>query len=795
MTGTDTQPPTRADSVPRRVLASLAGVSLVLALALAAASRLAGQPVLPPLAALVVVVALVLRGLGRDYPHRRFGAANVVTLGRAALVCFLIGAVFAPGTSDALILSVAIVAFALDGVDGWLARRGGLTSCLGARFDMETDAALAAVLSVWLMVTGTTGAEILILGFTRYAFVLAAVLLPALRQKLFPSFRRKAVCVIQIAALLILVFPPTPAAVVTLVSIVAPALVLGSFAIDTVWLLRRPVPRPSRAEPGAVASASVLVRALRLILAAAILHLVLILPAHPAGLAWATLARVPLELPLLLLGLAALGRTPVGLSLHVGLTAGLSGLVMLKATDIATVLALGRAFNPVADLALIAPAHELLSDAIGRAETAAALVAAGLSLVAIGWAIWWATGTFADAAPRRRAWRVPVALAAGLAGGGVIADLADRGPLPAQIAEARSARLLAGKIATARATFRDLRAFRAAAASDPYAGVSGLLDRIDRDVILVFVESYGRTSLDTPLYADLHRATLAAGEERLTGLGLATASGLLASPTRGGQSWLAHASVANGLWIDGETRYRAVLASKRRTLYHLAAEAGFHTAAVMPQITSDWPESATMGFETVLEAADLGYEGESFNWVTMPDQFTYAALDRLLRGADRDRNLFVQVATGSSHAPWVPVPELVPWDAIGDGRIFNEMARSGDTPETVWKDRDRVRAQYRLAVDYALQAVLSYAAQQADDPPLLIVMGDHQAAGFVAQDSRPDTPLHVIGPAHLVERAMGWGLTPGLLPRDAAPVVRMDRLRDLFVAAFSSAAPDRHAAK
>ena len=197
-----------------------------------------------------------------------------------------------------------------------------------------------------------------------------------------------------------------------------------------------------------------------------------------------------------------------------------------------------------------------------------------------------------------------------------------------------------------------------------------------------------------------------------------------------------------------------------------------------------------MGFETILAAEDLGYAGRSFNWVTMPDQFTFAAMDRLLRQGGRDgRPLFIQVATGTSHAPWVPVPELLAWSAVGDGRVFDAVAASGDPPDVVWRDRDRVRAQYRLAVDYALQTVLAYAARHARDPPLMIVLGDHQAAGFVALDERPDVPLHLIGPAHLVDRAaVDWGLSPGLIPPVAAPVTRMDRMRDRILATFTGAA-------
>jgi hypothetical protein len=126
---------------------------------------------------------------------------------------------------------------------------------------------------------------------------------------------------------------------------------------------------------------------------------------------------------------------------------------------------------------------------------------------------------------------------------------------------------------------------------------------------------------------------------------------------------------------------------------------------------------------------------------------------------------------------------------IGDGQVFNALATAGDPPDVVWRDRDRVRAQYRLAVDYALQTVLAYIEMHAEDPPLLIVLGDHQAAGFVALDERSDVPIHIIGPAHLVERTKAWGLTAGLIPPSDTPVLPMDRMRNLILEAFSSAPP------
>ncbi|ABV95877.1 sulfatase (plasmid) [Dinoroseobacter shibae DFL 12 = DSM 16493] len=531
---------------------------------------------------------------------------------------------------------------------------------------------------------------------------------------------------------------------------------------------------------------------LRLGLGALVLHLVLVQPNHPAALTWGALAMFPLELPVILLVLAALPPGRVTAWLRAGLTALLVLIAVLKTADFAMFSALGRGFNPISDMALVEAGLRLSTGAIGPVLTGLAVVAALLAVAGVALAIWWATGVWAGLRLPRRA-GLGLGVAAGLAAGVAGAEIGQamgRWSLPVTPPGAAfTARVGVERMGMARATLADLRAFEIAAATDPLAGRADLLGAIDRDVLVVFVESYGRASLDTPLYAETHRATLAAAEARLGALGLSMRSGLLTAPTRGGQSWLSHATFANGLWVDNQTSYGAALASGRRTLFHLAAEAGFHTAAVMPQITLDWPEADLMGFETVLAAADLGYAGQPFNWVTMPDQFTFAAMDRLLRDRAETRPYFVQMALGSSHAPWVPVPELVPWEAIGDGTIFDPMAAAGDPPDVVWRDRDRVREQYRLALDYALRVVFDYAARHAGDPPLILVLGDHQAAGFVALDERAEVPVHLIGPADLVEVAAGWGWSPGLIPGPEAAPLRMDEMRDLILQSFASQAP------
>ena len=524
--------------------------------------------------------------------------------------------------------------------------------------------------------------------------------------------------------------------------------------------------------------------------AVVILDLVLIQPNHPDAVAWSALLLFPLELPMILMAMLGLGASRVGVALRVVLVVLLTIITVLKTADFVMFTSLSRGFNPVGDMPLVGSFYDLLVGNLGSTVAIAAVIGSVLIIAGIAVALWWALLVWARLTlprPLPAIASVVAVLSAGLIATDVGARMGRWATPFSYPGTAFTTRIGVERIKIGRETLADLRIFRAAAASDPFSGQAGLFDLVDQDVIVIFVESYGRTSLDTPFYADLHRATLTAAQDDLETRGLTMASTLLASPTQGGQSWLAHSTFANGLWIPNQTSYRAVLNSGRQTLFHLAEQAGFHTAAVMPQITIDWPEAQFMGFETILAEADLGYAGQPFNWITMPDQFTFAAMDRLLRDNRRDdRPYFIQIALGSSHAPWIPVPKLIDWDALGDGTVFDPIVAAADTPHVVWQDHDRVRDQYRLAVDYALQTVFAYAALHADDPPLMIIVGDHQAAGFIALDERAHVPLHIVGPQALVERLSDADFTPGLIPNDTTPVRRMDLMRGYILRALSS---------
>ena len=62
--------------------------------------------------------------------------------------------------------------------------------------------------------------------------------LPILRQALFPSWRRKAVCVLQVAGLSALLLPAVPPTASAPAAAALVATLAWSFVVDVVWLWR-----------------------------------------------------------------------------------------------------------------------------------------------------------------------------------------------------------------------------------------------------------------------------------------------------------------------------------------------------------------------------------------------------------------------------------------------------------------------------------------------------------------------------------------------------------------------------
>jgi phosphatidylglycerophosphate synthase len=158
------------------VLTVFARVHALCMLLAAAASLAAGAWLAATLGALSLCALTALQR-SRWTPSGRFGAANALTLFRLGLIAALGPLCSAPPGPLSALLVLAI--FALDGVDGWLARRRGEASTFGAYFDMECDALLVLVCTLVLYQHGRLGAFILLPGVLRYVYLLLVMAAPA----------------------------------------------------------------------------------------------------------------------------------------------------------------------------------------------------------------------------------------------------------------------------------------------------------------------------------------------------------------------------------------------------------------------------------------------------------------------------------------------------------------------------------------------------------------------------------------------------------------------------------------
>jgi phosphatidylglycerophosphate synthase len=165
-----------ADSNERQRLAAWSRVHAPTMLAASACAVLVGRPWPVSAAALPSFAVLVVRLRGVWAAERRIAAPNLVTGLRLAII--LVAGIFLHGASGPFWAGIVGLVFALDGLDGWLARRADAVSVFGAHFDMETDAFTVLVVTCELWTRGQLGAWILTAGLLRYVYVVCVALVP-----------------------------------------------------------------------------------------------------------------------------------------------------------------------------------------------------------------------------------------------------------------------------------------------------------------------------------------------------------------------------------------------------------------------------------------------------------------------------------------------------------------------------------------------------------------------------------------------------------------------------------------
>lgn len=411
-------------------------------------------------------------------------------------------------------------------------------------------------------------------------------------------------------------------------------------------------------------------------------------------------------------------------------------LALFTLCDVLIRQSIGRGFNFYLELGVVGPTLDLMLTNLGVGLSVLILLTLLLAFCGVVFCVSRLLNRLGHTMPSRFG---KAALAAGVL-------LMAASFLPQSVVGLSASQLTADQMQLTLATRQSTRAFSQRLADNSAAGTPVALPGLaNTDVIIGFIESYGiATLVNEPLRAMVD-PRLGKMEAAIHAAGLHMVTGRLRSPVQGGQSWLGHATFLSGQWIETQLDYQILLASDYPTLINDMAATGHDTVAVMPAITLDWPEGQALGYNRIYDAATMGYMGPAFNWVTMPDQYTWSWFQRQIREPGV-APMFAEVALISSHAPWVPIlPVLDDWNAIADGAIFNQWKGAGEKPASLWRDHERVREHYALAIDYALNVATHYATRHVDENTLLILLGDHQPAPLVTgEGASRDVIVHII---------------------------------------------------
>jgi phosphatidylglycerophosphate synthase len=755
----------------------------------------------------VIIDAALFRGLS----HSRIGRLNLagwVTLARATLavgVAALVAESFDRHAPVTTLVSLAALALILDAVDGEVARRTRTVGTLGAHFDAEVDAFLILVLSIY--VARSAGTWVLAIGAARYAFLAAGWPLPWMREPLPPRHWRKFVAATQGVVLAVAAADVLPSAVNRGALVVALVLLAESFIRDVWWLwahrvtrsspaaavdapiLRRPTPAPpptaTRGPVRTVVATTVTVLAFAFVWAA------LVAPDRPSGLTLAAFLRVPLEgLVLVALALVLPVRVRRVLAGLFGVALGV--VVILKLLDIGFFMAFERPFDPIGDSGYAGIGMETLTAAVGKTD--AKLVAVG---VVVGTVVVLAGTTLSMlrlSAVAARNPRFSLRAASALGVVWVIcwlvgAQLVSRSP----IASASTAGLVVREVHTVQADIRDKGVFAKEIAHDRFRYTPGnkLLSALrGKDVLLVFVESYGKVSVENSSMAPAIDADLEKGNKQLRASGFGARTAFLTSSTFGGVSWLAHSTLQSGVWANTQLRYNQLVSTNRFTLSDAFKRAGWRTVADSPADDRVWADGKTFyHYDAIYNRDNVGYHGPSYTYATMPDQYLYAGLQRLELGKRNRPPIFAEVDTVSSHMPWNRVPEsVIPWNQVGDGSIYKHLPKEENLDGGFWITPKRVRASYTHSIEYSMNALVSYVKHYGRKNLVLLVVGDEQPLPIVSgEGASHDVPISIIAHDPKVLKQIGsWGWGAGLRPSPKAPVWPMSAFRDRFLTAYGS---------
>ena len=305
------------------------------------------------------------------------------------------------------------------------------------------------------------------------------------------------------------------------------------------------------------------------------------------------------------------------------------------------------------------------------------------------------------------------------------------------------------------------------------------------DVLLVFLESYGAVTFETPGLAAGLTASRTALEMAIRDSRRQVVSAYVDSPTFGASSWLAHLSLLTGVEVRDQYAYTSLMASTRETLLTHVKSRGYRAVGLMPGMRQPWPEGAFYGFDAIYGHDALDYQGPQFGWWAIPDQYALAKLDALERPSSARAPVFVVFPTSTTHAPFGPVaPYQQDWSRLLTANPYDAI--DVERAMAANPDLTNLTPSYVRAMAYDFFTLAGYLREQRDDP-VLIIIGDHQPPAAVSGRDAPwRVPVHVISRRrHVLQRLVEHGFRPGLEPQ-RPPIGPMHALVPVLLDAFDA---------
>lgn len=315
------------------------------------------------------------------------------------------------------------------------------------------------------------------------------------------------------------------------------------------------------------------------------------------------------------------------------------------------------------------------------------------------------------------------------------------------------------------------------------------LDKLGgNDVLFIFVESYGSTVFVNETYSEVLVPRYEAMGKRLEEAGFHVASDFITSPTYGGYSWFAHATLDSGVKVISHLHSQLLDEQRPTGFADYFRDAGYLPVIVMPGTTRPWPGMDDYyGFRNHYFSWEFGYKGPRYGWPTMADQFVLYHIHKTVI-EPKTQPLFIQYALVSSHAPFSDQPRYIEnWEKIGDGSILHRSGRNRFN--VTWGLSGEVSKAYTAAVTYEMQVMEGYLENFIHDDTLVIFVGDHQPHQLVTgpKNLSWSVPIHVAcRNPDLIEPFLRRGYVPGMVPTQPMPHVGMERFMEEFLADFST---------